>query len=80
MKTWRSIPFRNIINKRLVPTEEKCLRLLHNAFTVIIMPTGWNDFYHVMIEDGETGTSDYSRMSSAEIRSVFDIELSNHNI
>lgn len=66
---------RNIINKKVVYTEEKCVRILYNMFSVVLMGTGWNGKYHVIMEDGESGDTKYGTMTAEDIKNTFDIEL-----
>ena len=51
------------------------LLLVEEASLIKIIPTGWDDLYHVLEEDGETMETNYQLMNSKEINDVFQVDM-----
>lgn len=74
MKTASGIPYRNIINSRVVLMNERVLRIFYCEQQVIIIADGWEN-YHVIIEDGHTQETDYRTMTAEEVQRNFNIDI-----
>ena len=75
MNTLTGIPFRNMINRKVITADERTVKLLYSEQQVTIIGSGWADEYHVIVEDGTVKKSMYSMMSEEKIKETFDIDI-----